>query len=242
MSTVYIQYSRDRFKDDALQNEHARSTLRYVLGNLAKICAPLMPFLSEHLHRNIKHADAKESVHLEDWPTLEASIGSFDADAASAAEIPKIVEAILAERSRAGIPVRQPLRLAKAAHLPKNEECRDAIRRRVNVEHVEEDSSLDAAHPAWIDSAITPELKEKGMVREFTRGVQEARKKEGLKPQDRIMLQVYSERIPKDFFERNRDEILHAVHADKLLIVPENGKYVVMVGGHELTITLNPKP
>src|SRR3989344_1570264 len=239
LSTVYLQYSRDRFKEDDPRHLKARGVLRYVLVHLAKLSAPLVPFLAERVHESVKYADAKESVHLEDWPTLDAAIASFETDAAEAAKIPKIVEAILAERSNAGIPVRQPLRLSKVAHLPKNDECREVIRTRVNVESVEEDTSLSADHPAWIDKEITPELRQKGMLREFTRGVQEARKSAGLKPQDHIILEIYYEdKSLKDFFDRHQEEITRVVHANSVIFIEEPGDHEIILGEYKIFISL----
>ena len=239
LSTVYLQYSRDRFKEDSPQRESALGTLRYVLSHIAKIIAPLVPFLAEEVHSRVKYPSARESVHLEDWPTLDAAIASFETDAAEAAKIPKIVEAILAERSNAGIPVRQPLRLSKVAHLPKNDECREVIRTRVNVESVEEDTSLSADHPAWIDKEITPELRQKGMLREFTRGVQEARKSAGLKPQDHIILEIYYEdKSLKDFFDRHQEEITRVVHANSVIFIEEPGDHEIILGEYKIFISL----
>ena len=239
LSTFYLQYSRDRFKEDNPRHLLVRDVLRYVLVHIAKVSAPLVPFLAERVYGSVKYTDAAESVHVEDWPTLDVAVASFEADAADAAEIPKIVEAILAERSNAGIPVRQPLRLGKAARLPKNEECREVIRARVNVERLREDTSLPADHPAWIDSEITPELREKGMVRECTHGVQEIRKHMRLKPHDRIILEVYTkDETIKDFFGRHKEEITRAVHADALVFEEEPGEHEIDLGDHKIAISL----
>ncbi|TSC70598.1 MAG: isoleucyl-tRNA synthetase, partial [Parcubacteria group bacterium Gr01-1014_70] len=238
LSTGYLQYSRDRFKEDSTRHEFARGTLWYVLSNIAKMIAPLVPFLAEEVHSRVKYPNTKESVHLEDWPVLDAHIKTFQETAKDAAEIPRIVEWILAERNSAGIPVRQPLRLAKVMYLPKNETCREVIGQRVNVEHIEEDASLDAARPAWIDPEITPDLREKGMVREFTRGVQEARKKAGLKPQDHITLQVSVGDVPRDFFERYKDEIARAVHADSLVFGEEPGEHEIALSDQKISVSI----
>ncbi len=239
LSTVYLQYSRDRFKEDNPRHREARGVLRYVLAEIAKIASPLVPFLAERIYISVKGENAKESVHLEDWPAVGEMSNQFCSDAAHAAEIPKIVEAILAERSSAGIPARQPLRLAKALRLPENDECRAVIRQRVNVESLREDASLPADRPAWIDSEITPELREKGMARAFTRGVQEARKRMGLKPEDQIILGINGENASmKDFFERHHDDILRIVHASALVFIEEAGEHQVVLGEQEASFSI----
>ena len=94
----------------------------------------------------------------------------------------------------------------------------------------------------WIDIEITPDLREKGMMREFTRGVQEARKNAGLKPQDRITLEVYFEdKNLEDFFEHFGAEIVHAVHADSLVFTDEHGEHEIVLGEYKVVVSVIPK-
>lgn len=64
LNNWYIRRSRDRFWKGEPQ---AFDTLYTVLVNLSKILAPLMPFMSEYVFKNLT---GKESVHLEDYPSL----------------------------------------------------------------------------------------------------------------------------------------------------------------------------
>ena len=91
LSTAYLQYSRDRFKDDNPRHLLARGVLRYVLAHTAQTTAPLTPFLAERVYESVKYADAAESVHLEDWPVLDSVIALFEADAGEAVAIPNNV-------------------------------------------------------------------------------------------------------------------------------------------------------
>lgn len=65
LNNWYIRRSRDRFWAGDAQ---AFDTLYTVLVNLSKIIAPLMPFVSEYVFKNLT---GEESVHLADYPTLE---------------------------------------------------------------------------------------------------------------------------------------------------------------------------
>ncbi len=64
LNNWYIRRTRDRFwAGDAL----AFDTLYTVLVNVAKLAAPLMPFISEYIYKNLT---GEESVHLCDYPNL----------------------------------------------------------------------------------------------------------------------------------------------------------------------------
>lgn len=64
LNNWYIRRTRDRFwEGDAL----AFDTLYTVLVNVAKIIAPLMPFVSEYVFKTLT---GEESVHLTDYPSL----------------------------------------------------------------------------------------------------------------------------------------------------------------------------
>ena len=65
LNNWYIRRTRDRFWEG---NAEAFDTLYTVLLNLSKILAPLMPFVSEYIFKNLSQS---ESVHLTDFPSLE---------------------------------------------------------------------------------------------------------------------------------------------------------------------------
>ena len=64
LNNWYIRRTRDRFWEGDTQ---AFDTLYTVLVNVAKIIAPLMPFVSEYIYKNLT---GEESVHLTDYPSL----------------------------------------------------------------------------------------------------------------------------------------------------------------------------
>jgi len=65
LNNWYIRRSRDRFWAGDRQ---AFDTLYTVLVNLSKILAPLMPFVTEYVYKNLT---GEESVHLTDFPSLD---------------------------------------------------------------------------------------------------------------------------------------------------------------------------
>ena len=67
LNNWYIRRSRDRFWDGTDQS--AFDTLYTVLLTVAKISAPLLPFMSEYVYKGLTGG---QSVHLEMWPDLSA--------------------------------------------------------------------------------------------------------------------------------------------------------------------------
>jgi isoleucyl-tRNA synthetase len=75
LTNWYIRRSRRRFwrsENDTDKNE-AYETLHYVLLTFAKTAAPFIPFTTEMIYRNLRTADMPESVHLCDYPEIDAS-------------------------------------------------------------------------------------------------------------------------------------------------------------------------
>ncbi len=73
LSNWYIRRNRKRFWDSEL-NDSKKSvyiTTYEVLLGLSKMIAPLVPFLSEEIYRNLTD---NESVHLEDYPLVDESL------------------------------------------------------------------------------------------------------------------------------------------------------------------------
>lgn len=111
LTNWYIRRSRKRFWGTGLDEDklQAYETLYEVLVELCKVFAPLMPFVSEHIFRNLT---SKESVHLEIFPNLNQWFildnlnSSFDKTA-------KLVNLWLACREKNKLRVRQPLKTIK---------------------------------------------------------------------------------------------------------------------------------
>ena len=55
--------------------------MKYVLETLAKVMAPFMPFMSEAIWQKVTGFDfvnEKQSVHLENWPSVSNSFEKID--------------------------------------------------------------------------------------------------------------------------------------------------------------------
>jgi isoleucyl-tRNA synthetase len=114
LSTWYLRRSRRRFSrnDDPADRSAAFATLHAVLVALARVAAPILPFLTEAMYRNLVGAvdsGAAESVHLTRWPAPELEGFRDTTLEDSMATARRAVELARTLRGNAGLKVRQPL-------------------------------------------------------------------------------------------------------------------------------------
>ena len=198
LSTWYVRRSRERFKEG---DKKAVNTLRYVLMELSKLMAPVMPFLAEYLYKELK--GEKESVHLEDWPKVNESLINKE----TIERMKKTREAVeigLALRSEAQIKIRQPLKQIQFADEELfNQLYEELVKEELNVYEI-------ALGPKnWIDTEISPELEEEGIFRELTRKINQLRKEEKLSIEDKDVVLEFntdSEKV-KNVIEKFKEEI-----------------------------------
>jgi len=119
LSNWYVRRSRRRFWSSARggiaadldAKRSAYQTLHTVLTTLAKLLAPMTPYLAEDIWRNLAaevDAEAAESVHLAAWPVADASLID-EALNRDMALVQRVASLGRSARSAAGIKVRQPL-------------------------------------------------------------------------------------------------------------------------------------
>jgi isoleucyl-tRNA synthetase len=112
-SNWYVRRSRRRFwrtdpDADPADSLGAQATLHEVLVTVTGLLAPLCPFVSDRMWRDLTSAGDDESVHLTDWPEPQpqAIDPALDDGMALARRLSSLGRAARAE---AGIKVRQPL-------------------------------------------------------------------------------------------------------------------------------------
>ena len=129
-----------------------------------------------------------------------------------------LVSRALQAREKAGMKLRQPLRLLKVPALPKIAGLADIIAEEVNVKAVEEDSSL--GDEVWIDTELTPELREEAKMRELVRRIQQWRKDEGYSIADRPRYTLTVTSDEKVTAEKYKKEIMaEAGLADVVIVI-----------------------
>jgi isoleucyl-tRNA synthetase len=113
MSNWYVRRSRERFWAKGMEQDkiNAYMTLYTALVTIAKAAAPMVPFMTEDIYRNLVcsiDADAPESIHLCDFPKVEESMIDTALEQGMD-EVLKIVVMGRAARNAANIKNRQPI-------------------------------------------------------------------------------------------------------------------------------------
>ncbi len=113
MSNWYVRRSRERFWAKGMEQDkiNAYMTLYTALVTICKCAAPMIPFMTEEIYRNLVCSidqNAPESIHLCDFPTADE--GMIDRKLEdSMEEVLKIVVMGRAARNTANIKNRQPI-------------------------------------------------------------------------------------------------------------------------------------
>jgi isoleucyl-tRNA synthetase len=114
LSTWYVRRSRRRFSrsDAGADRDAAFATLHAVLTALARIVAPILPFLSEAMYLNLvsnRDPAAPDSVHLSPWPAAELTGLRDERLEVAMSTVRRAVELTRTLRGSAGLKIRQPL-------------------------------------------------------------------------------------------------------------------------------------
>ncbi len=113
MSNWYVRRSRERFWAKGMEQDkiNAYMTLYTALVTVAKVAAPMVPFMTEDIYQNLVRsldANAPESIHLCDYPVADAAVIDKELEA-NMDEVLKLVVMGRACRNAANIKNRQPI-------------------------------------------------------------------------------------------------------------------------------------
>ena len=198
LSKWYVRRSRRRFWKGEPANADKRSayaTLHTSLLTLARLLAPMMPFLSERIYRNLTGFEGDrppgdgipDSVHLTDFPHTDGEWRDPDV-LRDMEQLRRLVEAGLAARTEAHVPTRQPLRAAVIEGPPLHHELESIFSDELNVKLVE--YVTGERETVTLDTNITDGLRLEWIAREISRKVNELRRQAKLQVNDRIVLAV----------------------------------------------------
>jgi isoleucyl-tRNA synthetase len=148
LSNWYVRRSRRRFwrtDPDAPPGDTlaAQATLHDVLTTLSLLLAPMCPFVSDAMWRQLTGADdhdgagAGDSVHLADWPVADTALVDAELEAQMALAR-RLTSLGRAARSEASVKVRQPLARA-LVFLPADAPgiLRDIVAGELNVDEID---------------------------------------------------------------------------------------------------------
>lgn len=221
LSTWYVRRTRDRFNSG---DKDAKKVLEYVLKNLAKVIAPIMPFSSEIIYQTLN--GKKESVHLQDWPKENKELinETLEEDMKYLREI---VSLTLRERDVKHIALKQPLAKATITGKKLGKEFEEIALEELNLKEIlyKKGENLTVE----LDTKITPELEAEGFARELTRAIQSARKNMGLIKEDKIELFL-------EFEHENQSKIREILEGEKSRIGVEKIGYVIDAKNRDIHI------
>ncbi len=213
ISKWYIRRSRDRVgpsADGDKDKQYFYSTCYEILHTLLKLIAPIAPFISEYLYKNLTGED---SIHLTDWPEVKKEFINKNLEQAISLSR-KAAEEGHAKRKADNIKVKMPIGnlvwkstenyslVSKIAP-----EIWNIVLKELNAKNITINSFKYPNQPVPF---TIEELQKEGKLRELIRQIQSDRKLKGLKPDDKINLT-----IPKEF-EKEKDWIAKRVLAKKI--------------------------
>ncbi len=154
LSNWYVRRSRRRFwkSESDTDKLSAYATLYTCLTTVARLMAPLAPFIAEQVYRNLEgryHSDAPDSVHLTTYPEADPTL--IDRPLMDATRLAMRVASMgRAARSKAGIKVRQPLAsVVVRTRTPEETQYLDWVR-----EQILEELNIKNLAPAHPESAL----------------------------------------------------------------------------------------
>lgn len=199
VSTWYIRRSRERLwtnSEDVADKADFYTMLHGVLVTVATVFSPIMPFVTDEIYTSLT---GEKSVHLSNWPTL--SIKKNDALIADMTLIRKIAEAGHRARKENKLKVRQPLAHAEV-FFPKDVQFADKaaigayellLKSELNVKTLTFGSGKSEECEVVFDTKLTDELVQEGKMRDLIRSIQELRKIQQVKTDEKVKLTIPAE-------------------------------------------------
>jgi len=211
LSNWYVRRSRRRFwkSENDADKLSAYNTLYQCLVTLAKLTAPLTPFIAEELYRNLvlsAFPQGPESVHLTDFPVADKGMIDRQLSADNRLAM-KICSLGRSARSQAGIKIRQPLAevyvgVSSEAEKRAIERMAPLMLEELNIKELfcdavekvagKEDTGIavasESGNSVAVSCYITAELEAEGMAREIVHRVQNMRRSAGYEIADHIVM------------------------------------------------------
>lgn len=262
LSKWYIRRNRDRF---ASGDTDALDTLYYVLVECLKLFAPITPFITEHIYKELvasQLSDMPESVHLTNYPVSDAKfIEQYSTLLEEMRIIREVCEMGHSLRTVNQLKVRQPL--AKVELINTNvavpafsDWMKKILMDELNVKDVVEvmefssekvinTESSALSIKVGLDTEITQDLMDEGLVRDLTREIQSIRKNMNLNIGDKIDLSYEtSDSDLLRIFENFKETIaanVNALELSKVDKIQEESKHEIDLSGKKIIVNLAKK-
>ncbi len=205
LSNWYVRRIRDRVGPSAPNSQDkkdAYQTLWLVLSEYCKVLAPIIPFVTEEIYKNLT---GEESVHLASWPALNKSLRDvkLEKDMNNGINLASVIHSF---RKTATLKVRIPLQtLTYEGPQQLSDEARKVVEDEVNVYKLIYQGKSK-------EYTVTGDTSEKnqdlvaGEAREIIRQIQQERKKLGTRLDEKV--DVFLPDWPEDFTEVIKSQAL----------------------------------
>ncbi|MBI5149082.1 isoleucine--tRNA ligase [Candidatus Pacearchaeota archaeon] len=212
LSRTYVQFTREK------DREIVFATAYEMLSKIIQMFSTISPFISEAIWQKFKELVKEESVHLCKWPSVNKK--SINLELEKEFSIAKeVIEKALAIRAEQKIGVRWPLSkvIVKIKKEKENavKKLSEIIKTQLNVKNVDIMIVKDEER-VELDTKITPKLEAEGYAREIVRRIQDARKKAGLKKDQKIDLLLQLNEKLRKIVEEYKEMLADKVNAVKL--------------------------
>jgi len=259
LSNWYVRRSRRRFwkSESDADKLSAYATLYECLVTLAKLLAPLTPFVAEEFYQNLVRPffpDEPDSVHLTHFPI--ADLTKVDEQLAQDTRLAMTVASLgRAKRSEAGIKVRQPLDEVIVGARSRGEKeslerMRSQILDELNVKKLRVDVTISAPTANATAQALPPsvtvelntnidqKLADEGMARELVHRLQTMRKQAGFDIADYIYTYYQGGESLKRIIEKHADYIKQETLSRDLITGIPRDAYTEShkIAGEEITL------
>ena len=241
LSRTYIKKIRDRtwVSAEKKSKQAALSVLYEALLTVAKLLAPITPFISEYMYQELrgiikKEEDKVSSIFESGWP--EAKKERINKSLEKEVEYAKeIVKSILAGRHQIGIKLRWPLGKVLVKCNTNIENTKSIIMCLANVRDVAKVSEGEKipedylevefkGGKVYINKHLDELLLEEAMIREVVRAVQNLRKKNAFNVKEYIALTLKAGAKAEKMLKKYSAKIGEEVRAKSVQIGIQKGK------------------
>lgn len=235
LSRVYIQLTREKASTGSTdEKEIVFNTIFYVYENILKMFSIVCPFITEKIYQNLKQdffSGKVESIHDFAWPDFDKNLLKPELEKEmNFAQL--VMQTALSARDKAQIGVRWPL--SELVIVTENKELSNSVSKlsdlieiQLNIktilvkekfEKTDEYLELEFSQgKIFLNTKTTPELEAEGFAREFSRRVQELRKKSGLNKKDEVILYFSGDDTIQNSIKLHRNQIQQKIGAKEIL-------------------------
>ncbi len=233
MSNWYVRRSRARYWAGGMEQDkiNAYMTLYTALVTVAKLAAPMVPFMTEEMYQNLVRSvdpSAKESIHLCDYPTADESM----IDPELEENMDHVLDVVVlgrAARNESGIKNRQPIgKMYVQAPYEIPEFYREIIEDELNIKKVEQTDDASG----FASYEFKPQMRTVGPkygkllngIRTYLQGVDGKAAMEELKANGKLAFDVDGTAVELG----EEDLLISMVQSDEFESTSDNGITVVL--------------